>query len=49
MIKADLRKVLADNVKAYRSAKGLSQEELADECGLHLGGTLRTQRHPWNA
>ncbi len=48
MIKADLRKILADNVKAYRKAKGLSQEELADECGLHrtyIGSVERCERN----
>ncbi len=48
MIKADLRKILADNVKAYRNAKGLSQEELADQCGLHrtyIGSVERCERN----
>lgn len=48
MIKADLRKILADNVKAYRNAKRLSQEELADECGLHrtyIGSVERCERN----
>jgi transcriptional regulator with XRE-family HTH domain len=48
VIKADLRKVLADNVKEYRNAKGLSQEELADQCGLHrtyIGSVERRERN----
>lgn len=48
MIKADLRKILADNVKAYRNAKSLSQEELADQCGLHrtyIGSVERCERN----
>jgi bamHI control element len=34
MIK-DLKLVFAENVKRYRKEKGLSQEELAFESGLH--------------
>ncbi len=34
MIK-DLKLVLAENVKHYRKEKGLSQEDLAFETGLH--------------
>ncbi|TSA50487.1 MAG: XRE family transcriptional regulator [Nitrosomonadales bacterium] len=30
-----LRATLAANIKAYRSEKELSQEELAELCGLH--------------
>ena len=30
-----LRKVLANNVRAYRRKHGLSQEALADACDLH--------------
>jgi transcriptional regulator with XRE-family HTH domain len=48
VIKADLRKILADNVKAYRNAKDLSQEELADQCGLHrtyIGSVERCERN----
>jgi transcriptional regulator with XRE-family HTH domain len=46
--KPHLRKVLADNIKAYRSATGLSQEELADKCGLHrtyIGSVERCERN----
>jgi transcriptional regulator with XRE-family HTH domain len=48
VIKPDLRRILADNVKAYRNAKGFSQEELADECGLHrtyIGSVERCERN----
>ena len=31
----DIIKVFADNVKKYRMLLGLSQEALADKCGLH--------------
>jgi transcriptional regulator with XRE-family HTH domain len=31
----NLRKVLSENIKKYRSIKSLSQEELAFRCGLH--------------
>jgi transcriptional regulator with XRE-family HTH domain len=29
----DIRKVLADNIKAYRKAKGLTQAQLAEQAG----------------
>ena len=48
MSKPDSRKILADNIKAYRKAKGLSQEELADQCGLHrtyIGSVERCERN----
>lgn len=31
----DIVKVFANNLKKYRKAKGLSQEEFAEKCGLH--------------
>lgn len=31
----DIIKVFANNLKKYRKAKGLSQEEFAEKCGLH--------------
>lgn len=43
-----LRKILAYNVRAYRRQKGLSQEELADVCGLHrtyIGSIERAERN----
>lgn len=39
---------LAENVRALRSAKGLSQEQLADICGLHrtyIGSVERAERN----
>lgn len=31
----DIVKVFAGNVKKYRHASGLSQEEFAERCGMH--------------
>ena len=47
-MKRDLRECLAENVKAYRRAYALSQEDLADECGLHrtyIGSVERCERN----
>jgi len=51
----DLRKpsrsltgVLAGNLQVYRRVKGLSQEELAERCGLHrtyIGSIEREERN----
>ena len=44
----ELRKVLAQNIRAHRTAKKLSQEELADLCGLHrtyVGSVERSERN----
>ena len=48
--KADkpLRKVLAENLRRYRANRGLSQESLADEAGLHrtfVGAVERSERN----
>ncbi len=43
-----LTKILADNVKRYRDKHGLSQEALADACGLHrtyVGSVERCERN----
>lgn len=40
--------VLAINIRAFRKAKGLSQEEFADICGLHrtyIGSVERGERN----
>ena len=40
--------ILAENIKAYRRTQGLSQEELADRCGLHrtyVGSVERCERN----
>jgi transcriptional regulator with XRE-family HTH domain len=44
----DLRKVFAANVRRIRKGLGLSQESLADECGLHrtyVGSIERAERN----
>jgi transcriptional regulator with XRE-family HTH domain len=44
----EIRKTLAQNVRALRSSLGLSQEELADRCGLHrtyVGAIERAERN----
>jgi transcriptional regulator with XRE-family HTH domain len=43
-----IRKILADNVRAYRAKHELSQEGLADACGLHrtyVGSIERCERN----
>lgn len=32
---SEVREILAENMRKYRSKQGLSQEELAAVCGLH--------------
>lgn len=43
-----LRKILAENIRLLRKEKNLSQEELADLCGLHrtyVGSVERQERN----
>lgn len=43
-----LLSILADNLRRFRKDKGLSQEQLADECGLHrtyVGSVERCERN----
>lgn len=40
--------ILAENIKAFRGEKGISQEELAEYCGLHrtyIGSVERRERN----
>jgi transcriptional regulator with XRE-family HTH domain len=44
----ELRKILAQNIRDYRHAKKLSQEDLADLCNLHrtyIGSIERSERN----
>jgi len=44
----ELRRILAENIRAYRRQKKLSQEDLADICGLHrtyIGSVERAERN----
>jgi transcriptional regulator with XRE-family HTH domain len=43
-----LHAVIADNVRRLRTARGVSQESLAEECGYHrtyVGGIERSERN----
>lgn len=45
----DVRQRLADNMRKYRREKGWSQEELADQAGVHrtyISGVERLVRNP---
>lgn len=45
----DIRRILARNLKRLRTEKGWSQEELADQAGLHrtyVSGVERGVRNP---
>ena len=42
------RKILAENIRNYRCRKNLSQEKLAEVCGLHrtfIGSIERAERN----
>ena len=43
-----LRAVLAENIKTFRREKGLSQEELAEQCSLHRTYIGSVERHERN-
>jgi transcriptional regulator with XRE-family HTH domain len=48
MPKADLRDVLADNIRVYRRKHGISQDEFAAKCGVHrtyIGSVERCERN----
>ena len=43
-----LTQILADNIREYRHEHGLSQEDFADQCGLHrtyVGSVERGERN----
>jgi len=45
----DMRKLVGDNVRHYRTKKGLSQEEYANLCGFsqqYLSGLEKGKRNP---
>lgn len=44
----EITRILADNIRAFRRSKNLSQEELADICNLHrtyVGAVERGERN----
>jgi transcriptional regulator with XRE-family HTH domain len=47
-VEGDLQQAVGRNLRAYREAKGLSQEAFADELGVHrtyMGGIERGERN----
>jgi transcriptional regulator with XRE-family HTH domain len=48
MAKADLRQILAENVRRHRANMGVSQDEFAIQCGVHrtyVGSVERCERN----
>jgi transcriptional regulator with XRE-family HTH domain len=48
MAKTNLRQVLAENIRSYRSRAGISQDEFAVQCGVHrtyVGSVERCERN----
>jgi transcriptional regulator with XRE-family HTH domain len=45
---ASLLAILAENIKSFRKEKGCSQEELAEQCGLHRTYIGSVERHERN-
>jgi transcriptional regulator with XRE-family HTH domain len=44
----NIKTILAENIRDYRRSKNLSQEQLADKCGLHrtyVGSVERGERN----
>lgn len=44
----ELRQILAENIRAYRRQRNISQEKLAENCGLHrtyVGSVERAERN----
>lgn len=49
MTTTNIKKELGERVRLYRKRRGLTQEGLADRCGLHwtyIGGLERGERNP---